>query len=226
MNIWTKQSHLPSCVARTLRGSTALFAVLAACSGCGGGPSALPVPSYDPVGGASKAMELYDKDGDGIVDEEELKAAPGLRAAMATLDTNQDGKVSGEEVGDRLQAWENAQIGLMMFSCDVLLNGKPLHDATITLDPDSFLEGTIQQAVGTTSLAGSARPKIPKENRPTPDSPPGLQAGIYKVRISKMVSGKETIPARYNTETILGQEVSFEDPSIRDNRVVYKLKSK
>ena len=235
MNLQTEPSDLRSSVGKTLAPATTSLAmlplamlplaVLASCFGCSGGPSALSVPGYNPSGSAQKAMELYDKDENGVIDEEELKSAPGLRASMATVDTNNDGKVSEEEIKNRLLAWDKAQIGLMMFSCDVRLNGKPLSDATITLDPDGFLEGILQSAVGTTSLAGSARPKIPKENRPTPDSPPGLQAGIYKVRISKIVGGKETIPAKYNTETILGQEVSMDDPSISNNQVVYKLKS-
>ena len=37
--------------------------------------------------------------------------------------------------------------------------------------------------------------------------PPGVACGLYRVEISKLVDGKETIPAIYNTETILGKDV-------------------
>jgi hypothetical protein len=58
------------------------------------------------------------------------------------------------------------------------------------------------------------------------DSPPGLQAGIYLVRVSKIVGDKETIPSTYNTETTLGQEVSKDDWAITNKQVHFKLQSK
>ena len=40
-----------------------------------------------------------------------------------------------------------------------------------------------------------------------------------------MVNGKETLPARYNTDTTLGQEVSYDDPGVKNRNVIYALKS-
>jgi hypothetical protein len=67
---------------------------------------------------------------------------------------------------------------------------------------------------------------VPLEERPSSDTPAGLALGLYRIRVSKMVDGKETIPARYNTETTLGQEVSMDDPAVASQRVRYDLKSK
>jgi len=195
-------------------------------SGCSGGPAPVSVPSFDPSGAAKKALELYDTDGDGFVSDEELQHAPGLKAAIKTLDTNKDGKVSEEEVVERVRVWNRSRIGVILFNCTFLLNGKPLSNAEITFDPDEFIAGSVQPAVGLTSMGGTTKPKVPKEKRPSPETPPGMQAGIYKVRVSKIVAGKETIPAKYNTETILGQEVSKDDWAISNKRVVFKLKSK
>lgn len=210
---------------RRTTASLSLLCLIALLVGCSGGPAPVKLPSFDPVGAGKRAMELYDTDGDGFVAGEELENAPGLNAALKNLDANKDSKVSAEEIAERIRTWQTSRIGLMSFSCDVLLDGKPLESGTVTYDPEEFLGGAIQQAVGELAT-GSAVPLIPKEKRPTPDTPPGIQAGIYKVRISRIVNGKETIPARYNTETTLGHEVSRDDPAIANKRVIFKLKSK
>lgn len=226
MNSQTENRRYYPPTGRKLGKSAISLALLAALAGCGGGPKALSLPSFDPAGAAAKAMEMYDTDGDGYVAGEELENAPGLKAALRTLDTDKDGKVSEEEIAERVRVWDRMQIGVTMFSSRFLLDGQPLEGAQITFDPDEFLGGVVQPALGLTNIGGRTRPKVPKEKRPTPDSPPGMQAGIYKVRVSKIVGGKETIPTRYNSETILGQEVSKDDWAINNDRVVFKLKSK
>jgi hypothetical protein len=52
-----------------------------------------------------------------------------------------------------------------------------------------------------------------------------MHLGLYKVKISKKVNGKELIPAKYNEATVLGQEVAPDVPDVGTNRVVYALKS-
>ncbi len=201
------------------------FALIAAFVGCSGGPGAIPLPSFDPDGAAEEALGMYDTDGDGLVGGDELENAPGLKAAIKTLDTDKDGSISAEEIAERVRTWERTRIGMMMFDSMFLLDGRPLSNAQITYDPDEFMGGIVQAAKGHTDLGGNTRMKIPKENRPAPDTPPGMQAGIYKVRVSKIVGGKETIPAKYNTETVLGQEVSMDDWAISNRRVIFNLKS-
>jgi hypothetical protein len=108
----------------------------------------------------------------------------------------------------------------------VQLDGRPLTDAKVLFEPESFLGDQVQAAEGETAAAGTTSVSIPKANRPTPDTPPGLQLGFYRVRISKEVGGKETIPARYNSETTLGQEVAPDDPAIMAQRMGFQLESK
>ncbi len=194
--------------------------------GCGGGSNAVPLPSFDPEGAAEKAMELHDADGDGFLAGSELDNVPGLKAAMRSLDADGDGKINAEDIANRIRAWETQEIGLMSISCELILDGRPLSDATVTFEPEAFLGDSIKAAVGQTGMAGSFRPKIPKSERPSPDSPPGIQAGFYRIKVSKQQGGKEMIPARYNTETTLGQQVSKDDFAVVNKKLIYRLKSK
>jgi len=221
----TEKRCFPSATNRVLWRSAAPLALLAALLGCSEGPDALPMPSFNPSASAARAIDSYDADGDGFVAGNELENAPGLKAALKTLDQNEDGKVSKAEVAERVRIWGQMRIGMMSFDALFLLDGKPLAGAQITFDPEEFLGGVVMAGYGETSLGGDMRPSVPKEKRPAPNSPPGMQAGIYKVRVSKIVGGKETIPAKYNTKTILGQEVSKDDWAINNRRVVFKLKS-
>ena len=194
-----------------------------ASGGCSNQPAALPTPTYNPSGSAAKAMEMYDADGDGFVAGDELENAPGLKAALKNLDKDGDGKVSESEIVERVQKWKRTTIAAVRFDATVLLNGKPLEGASVTLEPEEFMGGVVQAAYGTTDIAGGFRPSIPKENRPSPSFRSGMQLGSYKVRVSKEMNGKETIPSEYNSETILGQEVSLDDSAIQNKRVVYRL---
>ena len=80
--------------------------------------------------------------------------------------------------------------------------------------------------MGTTTRFGIVFPAIPKENRPTPDMPSGLQLGFYRVRVSKQANGKEMIPAKYNTETTLGQQVAPDDPALMGGDIPFRLNSR
>ena len=200
--------------------------VLLTILGCSGGPSAVPLPDFDPESAAETAMELYDVDGDGFVAGEELENAPGLKSAIKNLDADGDGKVSAEDVAERVRTWQDMRIGLMSVNIQVEMDGRPLTGAEVTFEPEEFMGGAIETAYGRTGLAGTTSIKVPKERRPSPDSPPGVQAGMYKVKISKIEGGQETIPAKYNTETTLGQQVSKDDWAISNKQVIFRLKSK
>jgi hypothetical protein len=203
-----------------------LLTPLVVCVGCGGGPSRILPPHIDADDSAEQAMEMYDTDGDGLLSAAELEAVPGLKAAMETLDTDKDGKASELEIAERIRFWQASKGGVTSTNCHVFMDGKPLEGATVTFDPESFLGEEIQAAVGTTNFRGAAGPSIPKENRPIADMPPGMQLGTYRVRISKLVDGEETVPAKYNAETTLGQQVSTDDPAIVGRRVIFKLQSR
>jgi hypothetical protein len=199
--------------------------LLIATTSCNRGPAAVKQPSINASSAGKLAMEQYDKNGDGVVSGAELDQAPGLKAALKTLDTNGDGGVSADEVTARVNAWKAMQTGLTYVRCRVTLNGEPLSGATIIFEPEAFLGDEIKPATGIVTPLGDAMPVIKKEDRPDPTLPGGVYIGLYKVRISKMEGGKETIPARYNTQTTLGQEVSYDDPAIKSRNMVFALKT-
>jgi hypothetical protein len=195
-----------------------------ALASCSSAPSRVHQPGIDAEGAGEMAIELYDTNADGKVAGDELAKAPGLAAMVATADTDKDGALSAEEVTARIYKWKEQQTGVTIFSFTATLNGKPLEGAVVTFEPESFLGDEIKPAVGDTAFGGSGGASIPKDQRPTPTSPPGMHLGAYRVKISKQVNGVETVPAKYNTETTLGQEVAGDAPSIIQG-VVYKMTS-
>jgi hypothetical protein len=199
---------------------------LAAIASCNSGPAAVRQPSINAASAGRLAIEQYDTNGDRRVAGDELEQAPALRAALPRLDTDSDAAVTADEIAGRVMAWKGMVSGLMSFSFSVTLDGSPLANATVTFEPEAFLGEEIKPAVGVTNEFGGGGATIPKELRPDPTSPPGMHLGLYKVKISKTVGGKEIIPRQYNEETILGQEVAYDVPEISGNRLVYALKSK
>lgn len=198
--------------------AVSLFGIL----GCGTGPGRVYAPSISASSAGAAAIDQYDQDGDGLVGGAELDAAPSLKAALSTLDTNSDGQVSADEVSARVNAWQDQKVGIMTVKCMVSLDGQPVDDAEVVFEPEEFLGDSIQGGSGTTNRYGLATPVIPVENRPSADTPPGLALGLYKVRITKGSS----IPARYNTETTLGQQLAIDEPSLVNNIAKFDLTSK
>jgi hypothetical protein len=200
--------------------------LLAALAGCSGGPSRVTPPSISASGAASEAMEMYDKDEDGFIAGAELDAAGALKASMETLDLDKDGKVSESEIEQRIEAWQATKTGLTAITCRVTLDGKPLPDAVVTFEPEAFLGDGVKVASDTTTALGMTEPTIAKEDRPVKDWPPGIQYGFFRIKVSKQSGGTETIPAKYNSATTLGQQVAKDDPAILSQLVKIDLTSK
>jgi len=172
----------------------------AALGGCGGGSTPRVQPRDIAAGAGQRAMELYDTNKDGFLDQGELDHVPGLKAALTQVDTNGDGKISAAEIDARIAAWKDSKVGRLGVTCRVRNHGKPLVGATVTFVPESFLGGNLRSASGTTDARGRCALR-----EVDGDGTPGVSPGFYRVQITK--SG-ENIPAKYNTETTLGQEVA------------------
>jgi len=179
-----------------------ILAILASC-----GPPRVKLPPLKPAQAARQAMTTYDADGNGSLSPDELEKCPGLRASLPTMDTDADGNLSAGEISERLKSQRATGLALTSVSCMVYLRGRPLEGATVRFVPEDFLGDGIQTAAGKTGRGGSAALAIPGEELP------GIHCGLYRVEISKLdQAGAETIPARYNTDTTLGQEVSQRVP--------------
>ncbi len=205
---------------------TLVVLVLVTTISCQRGPAPVKQPSINASSAGQLAMEQYDTNDDGKVAGDELEKAPSLKAALPRLDTDGDKAVTADELAAHIGVWKGTGTGIMSFSFIITLDGAPLADASVTFVPDPCLGDDVKQATCTTNMFGKGAGTIAKQDLPDPTYPGGMQLGIYTVRISKLVGGKETIPAKYNAQTTLGQEVSPDVPEIGSQRVIYALSSK
>jgi hypothetical protein len=175
--------------------------------GCSSRPAAISPPDIDPEALAAAAVKQYDSNGDATIDGKELESAPSLRFSLDRIDTNGDKRIVSEEIARFAQKhWVDSPVGIVRVQCVVNLKGRPLDGAIVTLEPEDFMQGVVNPASGVTR-GGTAAIDLSDENRPHPNAH-GAQAGLYLVRISKIVNGKETIPGKYNEQTVLGCEVA------------------
>lgn len=193
------------------------FLVAVACptllGGCSYSLPALKPPKFDPDTASVAAMEQYDTNADGEIDKTELKSAPGLNYALESIDENGDKAITPDEISQMIEdKWLNQTAGVMRVSVEVYLNRKPLYGATVLFEPEEFLGDVIYPATGETGDDGFGSVSIASENMPHENVRSGVLPGLYKVRISKEVNGKELVPKKYNTETTLGIEVAARAP--------------
>jgi len=189
--------------------------------GCSNAPKRIAAPKWDPNASADTAIEEFDADGNGILSMDELDAAPGLKFCLKRADTDEDGQLSRQEIVDRVKLYKDSGIGLKMFSCKVVLDGRPLSGALVRIIPEPFLGGVGKPASGTTSKNGRAQLVAEEADVPA------AQIGMYRVEIT--CPDKKILP-KYNERTELGVEISpvSEEPGETDQRgtVVFRMKSR
>lgn len=174
-------------------------------AGCDDGAPAKP--ELTPAEAASKAIEDYDTDGDGAINADEAKAAPGLLAAFGKVDTDRDEKLSQDEIETRVNYYKTSTSWVINGACKVKYRGKPLAGATVTFEPESFLGASFKPCSGVTNERGDAF--ITRDNSDVK----GIFLGFYRVRITKpKKNGDEMLKAAYNEETTLGFEANNDTP--------------
>ena len=180
--------------------------------GCSGGPEYVKPPKIDPASAATQALELYDKNHDGKLNQEELAQCPGVLISIEKYDTNHDKMIDEEEFRTRLQDLLKHGTGGTELAANVKYQGKPLAGATVVFEPEPYLGDDIQMAQGITSNAGIASLGIPPEKVPAALQKMKLiQYGTFKVRVTHPTM---TIPAKFNTETTLGYETISGEPTV------------
>jgi hypothetical protein len=163
----------------------------------------------DPEDAANQALLEYDADKDGAVAGPELDKCPGLKDGLARMDTNRDRRLTADEIAARLRQFQADRAGLLYLPANVMLDGKPLANAVVTLVPEKFMGPGILPAQSKTSVGGSCEFQIEGKQYP------GVHPGVFRIEVSKPdASGRETLPARYNTQTTLGVEVGRGNPGL------------
>lgn len=142
------------------------------------------MPPISPTSSAQQAVDLLDKNGDGLLDESELADSPGIRAALGRYDTDGDGKVSSEEIAARLTSLVAAGSPWVSVDCQIFFDGRPLTDAQVRFVPAPFLKDALRPASGTTNRQGRVQPAVADEA--LPEDKKGLhimQPGLYQVEV-------------------------------------------
>lgn len=189
-------------------------------TGCAASRAPAPLPQVDAADAVRQALAEYDQNKDGVLDARELQRCPALRGAIARIDRDSDGRLSTRELEDRLASFLTGPISAFAFPCEVLLDGRPLAGATMTLVPEKFLGPAFKRASGTTDENGTVNLVLEGLQED------GVYPGYYRVEVSKKnAQGQETIPARFNTQTALGEEVA-PDALGRGGQLVLRLSGK
>ena len=85
--------------------------------GCTGGPAAVDVPPIEPDEAAQGALATYDSNEDGRLSSEELEACPGIRDAMGRYDKDGDRQISEEELSKRFAMWVEGGVAVTTLTC-------------------------------------------------------------------------------------------------------------
>jgi hypothetical protein len=180
--------------------------------GCSGGPARVAPPEIDPEGAARAALELYDRNADERLDEQELAACPGMLRQRTAYDANQDGVIDQAEIAARLGDLLRHEVGLTQLKCRVRYRGRPLAGAAIVFEPEPYLGPQVLPARGVTDADGGAQLSIDAEA--LPEDLRRLRAvhyGTFKVRITHP---QIALPAQYHEQTQLGYETEAGNPFV------------
>lgn len=188
-----------------------LAGVLVVSVGCPHTPSRIYPPSINASVAGAKAIEMYDTDNDGKLSGAELDKCPGLKAALSKVDPGGKG-VTAEAIANRIKAWQNTRLGRLSLTCIVTRNGKGFEGAEVKFIAEPFLGLNDPKwiATGKTDQNGMVALSVPTNGKR--EDPPGVPPGFYRVEITK--PGLD-VPAKYNTATILGQEVASDAQGIQ-----------
>jgi hypothetical protein len=176
--------------------------------GCSGRPGRVSTPDVDPDEAAALAVQEYDRNADGQLDESELQKCPSLLDARPVYDADKNGLLSPQEIAAGIESWEKRGIGAVQLEFNIRLDGRPLSDAEVKLIPAAFLGDAVKPATGIADAGGYGSFNMAAEDRPAnaPKNLAVIQPGLYNVEITHPTVN---IPAKYNSSTTLGLEASI-----------------
>jgi len=191
-----------------LRFSTVPLLLLVMPTGCSSQPAGIEPIRFNARTASAQAIELYDRDGDGMLNDEELASVPGILKYKDKYDTDGDGMVSRQEIADRINSWSDNGVGFRTLKAVVLLDKRPLSGATVRFVPEPYLGDAPKVATGTTDGSGTARISVDVEHIPEDLRAArmrGMFAGTYKIEVTHP---SRNLPERYTTGQALGEEVA------------------
>ena len=183
--------------------------ILCVVGGCNPGGRVLRPAKLDPDAVGQQALLQYDTNGDTKIDKAELKSSPGLLDGLAVTDQDNDKALTAEEIATRVRFHVERQVALLPVRYSITLDGIPLRQATMTLVPEEFFQNGIPAATGISDDEGIVEPSMPFDKKYQQYATlRGVRPGVYRIQVSKKdADGREIIPAKYNSESILGRDV-------------------
>ncbi|MFM8890486.1 MAG: hypothetical protein ACKOTB_02485 [Planctomycetia bacterium] len=178
--------------------------ILPLLAGCGGGPARVPVAAVDADGVAAALVARADADGDGGLSAAECGAVPGIARTIPQYDTDGDGRITPREIAERIRTWQATRVARVACSFPVTLDGRPLVDAAVRLEPEPEFAAHATPASGRTDATGRVAARAEGDL-------PGVPPGLYRVVVEHERLAK--LP-RYNSATILGIQVAPDDPGM------------
>jgi hypothetical protein len=180
-------------------------------SGCMRGPSRVYAPKIDAEAAGPEAIKMYDTNKDSKISGAELDKVPAFAQAqtLANFKSTKEKGVTAADITARIKAWQATNVG-RIGGVNVLVTraGKPVADVDVKFIPEKFLGESMQSQVctGKTGQDGYAAISAPVSG---PEDVPGVPPGYFRVELTK---SDGSIPAKYNTQTIFGDEVA---PDVR-----------
>jgi len=179
-------------------------------AGCTGRPGRVDVADIDPSTAASQALEIYDSDGDDRLSDAELRNVPGILKWKALYDLDSDQFVTGEEIAERLEKWQADKLAFRSINASVKLDGRPLANVQVSLEPEAYLGGAAKRASGVTNARGYATLSVSPDDLPEDIKARGMRisgvyAGTYKIKLSHP---QRTLPEVAENGIGLGDEVA------------------
>ncbi len=185
--------------ARQLAAVASSLSFLAALPGCSGRASRVGAPDWDPPAIVERAMTELDANGDGQLDADELKHAPGLADGLRHIDHDGDGKISATEFEERLTRIAGDKLALRGRGYRITHRGRPVAGAEVRFEPEPFLGGVIEPAVGISDEEGVVRPSA------NVDGLHGLRTGFYRVHVKTV----PPLPTTLGPEVVVGVEIGL-----------------
>lgn len=176
------RTHTTPRYARSLAASAALLSVVASV-GCTGRPARVPMADIDYEASARAALTTYDADGDGSLGRAELAACPALVTAFDRIDTDADTRLGEAEIAGYLRRLQESGVAMVSWTLRIMVDGKPIEGAHVSLEPAEFLHPGMLPAEGVTDRQGLVTLAVAEEHRPAPHARV-LHCGLYNARVS------------------------------------------
>ncbi|WP_145059104.1 EF-hand domain-containing protein [Adhaeretor mobilis] len=176
-------------------------------TGCSSGPSRVDAPEVVPDEVAQNLMDQYDENSDGSLSDDEVSNCPAIASSKRKYDQDGNGSIDKQEISRRLTNIYSDRIGIFQLHANVMLDGRPLRNALITLVPEQSMEASLAPATGTTDHNGRAVLGLSESDTPSElrGIVRGVQTGLYRIRVT---SDKESLGDDIENGTVLGEEIT------------------